>query len=298
MNTNIVLSNEAFSAKIAPKGAELKSLVRLSDNQEFIWQGDPKYWEDSAPMLFPICGRLNGNRYTHNGQAYEMFIHGFLPSLMPAETRVAQTAADLIFRDDDATFAQYPFRFELVVHYELTACGLSCSMTVRNRDGQTMYYSIGAHPGFSVPLREGATLEDHFLRFPEAGKVQTAVIDNDGLFTGELPNYTLEANNEIRLSEKQFEIDGIFLRGVGGITELHCDGANSFVRVVCPESDLVGTWKEYGADAKFLCLEPWCGYPSVAGVADVLSEKFGIYSLSPACESVFRFDVEICAEKG
>lgn len=298
MDAYIVLSNEAFSAKIAKKGAELKSLVRLSDNQEFIWQGDPKYWEDSAPMLFPICGRLNGNRYIHNGQAYEMFIHGFLPTLEPVEVRAKQSAVDLIFRENDTTLSQYPFHFELTVHFELTACGLSCATTVCNRGNETMYYSIGAHPGFALPLRKGSTLEDHYLRFPEAQKTQTAVINNDGLFTGELPDYTLEANNEIRLSEKQFEIDGIFLRGVGGITELHCDGADSFLRVVCPESDLVGTWKEYGADAKFLCLEPWCGYPSVAGVADVLSEKFGIYSLSPACERVFRFDVEICAEKG
>ena len=297
MNTYIVLSNDTFSARIAKKGAELKSLVRLSDNKEFIWQGDPNIWEDSAPMLFPICGRLNGNRYEHNGKSYEMLIHGFLPTLEPVEVRAADSAVDLIFCDNEETRAQYPFRFELTVHFALTECGLSCAVTIGNRDEQTMYYSIGAHPGFSVPLREGATLEDHYLRFPEAGKVQAAVIDNDGLFTGELPAYVLEANNEIRLSEQQFKIDGIFLRGVGGITELHCDGADSFVRVVCPESDLVGTWKEYGANAKFLCLEPWCGYPSISGTADVLSEKFGIYSLAAACGRVFRFDIEICPEK-
>ena len=60
----ITISNATFAAKIAKKGAELKSLVRLSDGKEFMWGSDPAYWEDSAPMLFPICGRLNGNRYT------------------------------------------------------------------------------------------------------------------------------------------------------------------------------------------------------------------------------------------
>ena len=296
MNTHIVLSNEAFTARIAPKGAELKSLVCLGDGREYIWQGDAKYWKDSAPMLFPICGRLNGNRYMYGEKSYEMLIHGFLRRLEPVEVRTEQSAVDLIFCENEDTLAQYPFRFSLTVHFELTACGLICTTTVVNRDEQTMYYSIGAHPGFSVPLREGATLEDHFLRFPEAGKVQTAIINNDGLFTGELPDYALEENNEIRLSEKQFEIDGIFLRGVGGLTELHCDGASNFVRVRCPKGDLVGTWKEYGADAKFLCLEPWCGYPSVAGVADVLPEKFGIYSLEAGDARVFRFDIEICPE--
>ena len=297
MNTYITLLNEAFSAKIAKKGAELKSLISLADNKEYIWQGDEKYWKDSAPMLFPICGRLNDNRYVHNGQAYEMLIHGFLRKLEPVEVRATESAVDLIFCENEDTLAQYPFRFELTVRFALTENGLICTTTIGNRDEQTMYYSIGAHPGFSVPLREGATLEDHFLRFPEAGKVQSAVIDDNGLFTGELPDYTLEANNEIRLSEKQFEIDGIFLRGVGGVTELHCDGAENFIRVVCPEGDLVGTWKEYGAGAKFLCLEPWCGYPSVTGVADVLSEKFGMYSLKAGDTRVFRFDIEICPEQ-
>ena len=61
-------------------------------------------------------------------------------------------------------------------------------------------------------------------------------------------------------------------------------------------SDLVGTWKEYGADAKFLCLEPWCGYPSVMGVADVLQEKLGMYPLAPADKSEFYYDVEILPE--
>ena len=296
MNSYIVLTNEAFSARFAVKGAELKSLVSLADNKEYIWQGDAKYWKDSAPMLFPICGRLNGNRYEYDGKSYEMLIHGFLRRLEPVEVREEQSAVDLIFCENEVTLAQYPFRFELTVHFELTACGLVCATTIVNRDEQPMYYSIGAHPGFSVPLREGATLEDHYLRFPEAGSVQTAVIDNNGLFTGELPEYTLSQDNTIRLSEKQFEIDGIFLRGVGGVTELHCDGAEKFVRILCPESDLVGTWKECGAEAKFLCLEPWCGYPSVSGVADVLREKYGMYALAAEASRVFRYDIEICPE--
>ena len=45
-----------------------------------------------------------------------------------------------------------------------------------------------------------------------------------------------------------------------------------------------------------LSLNFWCGYPSVAGVADVLPEKFGIYSLEAGDARVFRFDIEICPE--
>ncbi len=297
MESLITISNTVFSAEIAPYGAELRSLKRISDGKEYIWQRDPKYWGDSAPMLFPICGRLNNHRYTYEGATYEMAFHGFLQSSTPVEVRAESSAVDLIFRDDETTYPQYPFHFVLTVRFALTEIGLRCQITVENTDEKTMYYSVGAHPGFSLPLKDGCVLEDHYLRFPEAGEVQQAIIDNDGLFTGELPPYTLAANNEIRLSEEQFAIDGIFLRGVGGVTELHCDGADTFVRVVCPMSDIVGTWKEYGADAKFLCLEPWCGYPSVTGVADVLQEKLGMYALAPSDKGAFAYDVEICPER-
>ena len=292
----ITISNAVYTAKIAPHGAELKSLIRHTDGKEFIWQGDARFWEDSSPMLFPICGRLNGNRYTFEGQTYEMLLHGFLQTMDPAETHVSESAVDLVFCETAETLAQYPFRFVLTVHFALTDCGLRCEVTVGNRDEKTMYYAVGAHPGFSLPLGDGATLDDHYLRFPEAKEVKKAVIDDNGFFTGELVPYALEANGEIRLSEEQFRIDGIFLSGVGGLCELHCDGATDYVRVVCPQNDVTGTWKEYGAEAKFLCLEPWCGYPSIAGVPDVLDRKFGMYALAPKAESTFAYDIEICRE--
>ena len=294
----ITISNATFAAKIAKKGAELKSLVRLSDGKEFMWGSDPAYWEDSAPMLFPICGRLNGNRYTFEGQIYEMLLHGFLQTMQPSEVHAEESEVALVYRDDATTYAQYPFRFELTVRFALTECGLRCAVKVCNRDERTMYYSVGAHPGFALPLKKGSLLEDHYLKFPEATSVKKAVINDDGFYTGEQLPYTLEANNEIRLSEEQFRIDGIFLTGVGGVTELHCDGATDFIRVVCPQNDITGTWKEYGEGAKFLCLEPWCGYPSIAGVPDVLNEKFGMYALAPADESTFAYDIEICRENG
>ena len=292
----ITISNAVYTAKIAKKGAELKSLVRLADGKEFMWGSDPAYWEDSAPMLFPICGRLNGNRYTFEEKTYEMLLHGFLQTMLPAETHVGESEVALVYRYDATTYAQYPFHFELTVRFTLTDRGLRCAVTVCNRDERTMYYSVGAHPGFALPLKEGTTLSDHYLKFPEAASVKKAIINDDGFYTGELVPYALEANNEIRLSEEQFRIDGIFLTGVGALTELHCDGAADFIRVACPQNDITGTWKEYGEGAKFLCLEPWCGYPSIAGVPDVLNEKFGMYALASASESTFTYDIEICRE--
>ena len=295
-NQTFAITSEHFEAVIAAKGAELQSLRRRSDNKEFIWQRDPDIWEDCSPMLFPICGRLNNARYLYEGKEYKMDIHGFLPSLYPCDVKLEEGRAIFTFEDNDTTLAQYPFRFRLTVTYTLTGTGIGFGIEIENRDEKRMHYAIGAHPGFATPLREGATLADHFVIFPEAGNVQQAIIDDGGLFTGELPDYPL-TDKQITLSESQFEIDGIFLTGTGSTVELHCKGADDFVRVTSNRCDLFGIWKEYGERAKFLCLEPWCGYPSISGKTDVLEEKFGMHSLAPNKKGLFAVSIDVLPEQ-
>ena len=70
------LSNNYFTVSIADKGAELLSVLS-SDGCEYLWQGDAKYWEDRAPVLFPICSSLFGGKYTYGSKEYEMGMHGF-----------------------------------------------------------------------------------------------------------------------------------------------------------------------------------------------------------------------------
>lgn len=292
------IANAHYTAKIAAKGAELKSLVSLSDGKEHIFQGDVRFWEDSAPLLFPICGKLNDNRYAYGDKEYEMFIHGFLMSLVPTDVVAEGDLAVFHFADTEETYKQYPFHFALTVTFTLTENGVNCAIVVENRDEKKMYYSIGAHPGFSTPLREGATLEDHYLRFPEAtDDVHSIIIDNAGLFSGETPARTLEEGKIIRLSRSQFIIDGIFLNGVGDVIELHCDGAEKFVRVSCPGTEVVGVWRDYDEEANMMCLEPWRGYPSISGQKDELEKKFGIHMLESKENVTFAFDIEILPEQ-
>lgn len=294
-NNILTITGKHYCAAIAEKGAELRSLRRLSDGKEFIWQRDEKFWEDSSPMLFPICGRLNGARYRYGDTEYHMGIHGFLTSLCPYETKVEDGRAVLCFRDDAQTYEQYPFHFSLTVTYTLSDTGIFCEMDLENLDEKMMYYSMGSHPGIVLPLREGAPLEEHCVVYPKAEDVHQVMIDDDGMFTGELPAYTLPEKT-LALSESQFEIDGVFLNGMGEDMELHCKGADFYVRVRSAESRVFGLWKEYGADAKFLCMEPWSGYPSIAGQNDRLEEKFGMDTLPSGEKGRFTFAIDVLAE--
>ena len=55
------LSNDKISIEIANHGAELTSI--MANEQEYLWQCDPKYWGRHSPVLFPIVGRVWDNQY-------------------------------------------------------------------------------------------------------------------------------------------------------------------------------------------------------------------------------------------
>lgn len=45
--------------------------------KEYIWEGNPIYWEKHSPILFPIVGILKNNSYRYKNNTYELARHGF-----------------------------------------------------------------------------------------------------------------------------------------------------------------------------------------------------------------------------
>ena len=48
-------------AEIDTMGAQLMSL-RDALGTEYLWQGDPRYWAERSPLLFPMVGRCAAER--------------------------------------------------------------------------------------------------------------------------------------------------------------------------------------------------------------------------------------------
>ncbi|GAA6204290.1 MULTISPECIES: hypothetical protein [Thalassotalea] len=74
------LSNNLLTCQINERGAELNSLVSTTHHQEYIWQADPAIWAGSAPILFPVVGRLNEGEYRYQGKDYAIPIPSLLVS--------------------------------------------------------------------------------------------------------------------------------------------------------------------------------------------------------------------------
>ena len=56
MNKEYSLDNGVLSVRVSSIGGQLLSVKK--DGKEYLWQGDPAFWEDRAPNLFPYIARL------------------------------------------------------------------------------------------------------------------------------------------------------------------------------------------------------------------------------------------------
>ena len=62
----ITIRQDALAASFEEEGAELVSLQK--NGTEYLWNGDPVYWDRHAPILFPFVGRLERKKYFLRGR--------------------------------------------------------------------------------------------------------------------------------------------------------------------------------------------------------------------------------------
>ena len=96
---------------------------------------------------------------------------------------ISQKDNSIWFRlcSDASTKAQYPFDFVLEIGYMLEGRRLKVLWKVMNPSEKTMYFSIGAHPGFMCPLRKAEKQTDYFIDFHTDKDIEYNLIKADGL---------------------------------------------------------------------------------------------------------------------
>lgn len=180
------IHNKFLKVRISTCSAEIQSICS-KNGTEYLWQGDPSYWAGRAPTLFPYVGRLTEQAYTYENQRYSMGIHGFT---LDAEFRLEfldENRLRLALSDSPETLKQYPFRFCLTVEYYLQGNRLGVCYQVENRDEKSMYFGLGGHPGFRVPLEAGKKFEDYYLEFSEPCQPNRVKFTKECFITGEEP---------------------------------------------------------------------------------------------------------------
>lgn len=104
------------------------------------------------PILFPICGNLVDNTYTHNGQPYTLKQHGFARELpwTVVDQATDRGSLTLSLTSNDQTRAVYPFDFQLLFTYTLDGNKLIVHQRYENHSDVPMPFSAGFHPYFQV----------------------------------------------------------------------------------------------------------------------------------------------------
>ena len=192
------------------------------------------------PILFPICGNLPDNTYTHQGQTYSLKQHGFAREM---SWRVSDRSTDgmasltVQLESNQDTKAVYPFDFLVEFTYQLKGNSLTIGQRYTNRSQTVMPFSAGFHPYFLAPDKSKLQIE-----------IPGSQFDNNLTKTTDSFRGQFDFNQD--------EIDAAF-RPLRGQQAKVVDQSRGLALTV--EFDALFTtlvfWTVKGKD--FYCLEPW-----------------------------------------
>jgi galactose mutarotase-like enzyme len=288
------IQNEFLKATVSLYGAELQSLI-AADGTEFLWQGDPAYWNERSPILFPYIGRMTNKSFYLDGELHHMQNHGIVKYHDFRLVSATDTQLVLTFEDTQEVYADYPRHFLFQVTYTLNGNTLDVACRVENRDDKTMYFGLGGHPGFLLPFTPGKAFTDYQLRFPAPCQPRRVVFSETCFCTGDLVPYTLQDGTTIPLQHSLFDDDAIVLADTPKEVTLSAAGDSRSVTVTFPDMDYIGFWQFASNDTPFLCIEPWSSLPSPDGKITVLEEQKDLLSLpgGDCYENVWSIRVDL-----
>ncbi|EAC4591859.1 aldose 1-epimerase family protein [Listeria monocytogenes] len=286
----IKLENEVLLVEMKTAGAELTRIFHKDTGLEYLWNADSKFWGRHSPVLFPTVGRLVDDTYLVDGKQYHLGQHGFARD---RDFQVIEQTENMVRFELDAdedSLAIYPYKFKLSIIYTIEKNTVAVSYEVENTDNKRIYFSIGAHPAFHLPLTDGTTFEDYYLDFGTEENLETLCLEGP-YRSGDIKKIVDEPARYLPLSYDLFKNDALIFEALKQKEmTIKSDKTPHFVKVSFPEFPFVGVWTAKPG-TPFLCIEPWYGIADGAGESVELRDKAGIEHLEP--EAVFASEYEI-----
>ena len=277
----ITLKNDKMEVTVSSCGGVLHSMKK--DGFEYLWQGDPSVWGWRDHNLFPFVGRLPGGKYSVGGKEYNLPLHGFCIDREFAMEQTAENCVVCTLRSDEQTLEMYPFNFVLRFVYILDGCTLTKRAEVENMGTKTMYFGLGFHPGFRVPLDAGE-FSDWSVDFSEKCSPQRTFFHQETLLRlTETKPFALEDGYRMGLSHDLFAQEAIALHHAAKALTLRSEKSDRAVTVRYPQTPCITFWASTREDAPCLCIEPWHSLPAIHGKAAVFEEQEDLIQLEAGC---------------
>lgn len=281
MSTVRTMENEVIKVAVCDHGAELFSLYDKVNDREVLWQADPKYWARHAPVLFPFVGKCIGGYYTHKGVQYKIGQHGFARDMEFEFLGQTENSISHVLKWTDDTYEKYPFKFELKITHVIEGKQLAVQWEVKNVGDDRMYFSIGGHPAFNVPVREGEKKTDYYVTFGGEKTLKYVRIDlSCAAADYENPMTLVLDDNKLKITENMFEQDALVFdeHEVKKVGIAFPDGS-PYVTMTCEQIPSFGVWSMPMPDTPFVCLEPWIGRCDNKGFDGELKDKYAVQFL-------------------
>ena len=274
------IKNDKIEVSVEDLGAQMRS-IKDATGKEYLWQGDEKYWNGSAPNLFPYIARLTEGKYILKGRTYEMPKHGFLRNSVLKLKEKTQTKMVFSLTDSEETYKMYPYHFEIKVKYELFENELKVSYNVANKDKKVMYFGVGGHPGFQVPVEKELSFEDYFIEFAKGTDMKRVGMSEDCFVTGKDEAFPLEENRRLYLHHNLFDDDAIILKDAPSKVVLASEKGSARIEMETSHLEYLGIWHKPASDAPYVCIEPWSSLPSKKDIIEDLEKQDNLVSLKP-----------------
>ncbi|MEF9941941.1 MAG: aldose 1-epimerase family protein [Lachnospiraceae bacterium] len=287
-----IIENEYLKIVIASHGAELQS-IQDSKGQEYLWQGDKCTWTDQAPNIFPYVGRLTQGKYLYRSIEYQMQIHGFVKDAELQSHYIDEQTISFSLRSNEDTKKIYPFSFFYKITYKLEKNRLIISYYIENQDDKIMYFGVGGHPGFQVPIEPGLQFQDYQLDFGVGSVPYQVGMSEDCFITDEDTPYKLRESRYLDLNHTLFDHDAIILRDMSKKVCLQSPKGKKRIVVEYPQMTYLGLWHWPKAEVDYLCIEPWSSLPSHKDIVESLETQENLNSLDPGAIYENTWSIEI-----
>lgn len=270
-----LLENDFLKIEIASLGAELQSIFSKKHGMEFMWDAGPA-WPKKSPVLFPIIGSLKDQTYYYQGKPYHLNRHGFAREMDFAVTDQTSNLVCFTLSPPGKVFEIYPFKFRFDVIYTLQDKQLAVTYRVVNKGnaGEKLYFSVGGHPAFKLPVLPGTEYTDYKLLFNKTENTGRWPITSDGLIA-DGPVTILNNSKALRLAKELFFTDAIVLKDLNSTrVKLNSEKAGDLFEFDFTGFPYLGIWAAKNAD--FVCIEPWCGIADSVHSNQQITDKEGI----------------------
>ena len=268
-----VLENDTLRVEIDSFGAELKSVKRKSDDKEYMWYADKKYWGRTSPVLFPFVGNCRNKEYRYGGKTYAIGQHGFARDMEFELVSQTKDEAWFSLKSNDETLAKYPFEFVLEIGYKLSGSEIKVTWRVTNPAKKDLLFSIGGHPAFMCPVAEQGKQSDYYLKLDTDKAITYGLICDGGLLDKDDNLLNVDVDGYCQIDEHMFDKDALIIENRQASKVSLCTPDKKPYLTVSFDAPLFGLWSPAGMGAPFICIEPWYGRCDRAGFAGELKDR-------------------------